>query len=448
MSARARSAPPARGWAGASELSNGLRVVVEESHELPIVDVELVFRAGAAHDPPERAGLARIAARMLRMGTRELSASETDDAIDGLGATLSVDVGHGTTRIRGAVIRRNLAPFLELLGALVSRPALRADDLARSVRETVAELDALRDNDRWLASRAFRAHLFGEHLYGRSTAGDATTLARVRRKDVAQHIGARLLANDAVLGIAGDVIPDELVPMLERAFARLARGAPEPVELAVPALARGRRVLVVSKPERTQTQLYIGTLGTRLGDPLFYPLLVANTAFGGTFTSRLSQAVRAERGWSYTTQSRFGADRQREAFTIYSHPAPENVVACVELELELLDALLEAGITEAELRFCRDYLVRSHAFDRDTSSKRLEPRLEAEVHAIDPAFFRDYLEHVRSVTSTRVREALRARVSGDDLSIVVLATPEPDLVSKLAAIRGVREVDVVDFASL
>lgn len=419
-------------------------VLLEESHAIPLVDVELVIKSGALHDPPGREGLARLTARMMRMGTKRMHAEEADEEIDAMGASMSAEVGHGTLRIHASVIRRNLPRLLELLGQFVSAPAFRAKDLGIIARETIADLLSQRDNDRWLAGRAFRKHLFGEHPYARPSVGSAESVATILRKDLVGFHEAHVVGSNMVLGVAGDVTEEELRPLVEQAFTKIARGVAPEAPLPVPALAKGRRVLVVDKPERTQTQVYIGTLGTRLADPLFYPLLVANSAFGGTFGSRLVREVRSERGFSYSASSRLAADKQRDTWSLYTHPSMENAADCIALELDLVTDFIERGVTSSELSNARDYLVKSHAFDRDTAPKRLEPRLDAEVQGMPADFYRQFVSHVDSVTLPLANEAVRARLSHEDLSIVVVATAGP-LVDRLGRLSGVRDLSLIPF---
>ncbi len=444
MSRRVAPSSPEVSWGPRWTTEQEMVVLLEESHAIPLVDVELVIKSGALHDPLGREGLARLTARMMRMGTQRIQAEEADEAIDAMGASISAEVGHGTMRIHASVIRRNLPKLLELLGQFVSAPAFRANDLGLVARETVADLLSQRDNDRWLAGRAFRRHLFGEHPYGRPTVGSAETVARMTRGDLIDFYEAHVVGSNMVLGVAGDVTEDDLRPLVEQAFAHVRHGVVPELPLSVPTLAKGRRVLVIDKPERTQTQVFLGTLGTRLADPLFYPLLVANSAFGGTFGSRLVKEVRSERGWSYSASSRLAADKQRDTWSLYTHPSMENAVDCIALELQLITEFVERGVTASELASARGYLVKSHAFDRDTASKRLEPRLDSEIQEMSPDFYRKFVAHVDSVTLPRANEAVRTRLSHEDISIVLVATAAP-LLDRLEHLPGVCELSVIPF---
>lgn len=424
--------------------SRGTVGLVEESRAIPIVDVTVIIRTGSLVDPEGQEGLARITARLVRMGTTTRTAEEIDEAIEALGASLSVDVSHGTTRFFGSVIKRNFAPFLEIIGELLSAPGLRPKDLALVRREALAELVAQRDNDRWLASRAFRSLLFGAHRYARSPLGSAQSVRAVRREDVVAFVERHFTGKNLLVGVSGDVDGAAVPELVERAFGSLsARAVPE-LRLETPKRARGRRVVIVDKPGRTQTQMFVGTLGSRLRDADFHALLVANTAFGGTFTARLVREVRVKRGWSYSAHSRLGADREREAWSLYTHPSSENAVDCLLLELGLVERFVRAGVSARELSFAKSYLVKSHAFDLDTPQKRLEPRLDAEVHGLPASFHEQFVEHVRGVDQETANAAIARRLSERDLSIALVATAS-EIVERLRPVRGL-EVEVVPFA--
>ena len=400
----------------------GTVVLTEQSSAIPLVDLTAVLRSGSLSDPEGKEGLARIAARMLRMGTTKRTAEETEETLERLGASLSIDVSHGTIRFMGSCIARSFPAFLELFGEILTQPALRPKDLARVKREAIADLAQQRDNDRWLASRAFRSALFGKHPYARSPLGSVSSLKRISRTDVERFLEANVTAPNLVLGIAGDIAAAELPELMERALRPLPKTKVSPVALTTPTRTPGRRLVIVDKPGRSQTQMFLGTLGSRLRDPDFHTLLVANTAFGGTFSGPLVQEVRAKRGYSYSASSRLGADREREAWTLYTHPSSESAAACLSLELDLVEKFVARGPTATQLRFAKSYLVKSHAFDLDTPQKRLEPRVEAEVHGLPHAFHERFVERVSSVELEDARAAIHRRLSSDDLTIALVAT--------------------------
>lgn len=426
------------------ETPEGAQVLLEESHQLPLVDVELVLRTGTLHDPPGREGLTRLTWLLARAGTRRMRRTQVEDAIAELGASLSVEAGTSYVRFHGMVIRRNLEPFMALLASLVRQPAFRAKDLAHLKRETLSDLVALRDNDRALGGRFYRQFLFGPHPYGRPVSGTPRSIKAIRRDDVVQHHQAHLTAGNLLLGVAGDVTRSDLETMLGAHFTGLPRHRPPADRVGAPKVPRGRRVLIVDKPERTQTQLYIGTLGSRAKDTDLDALTVANQAFGGTFTARLMNEVRSKRGWSYGAYSRLGQDRQRDAWSMWTFPAAKDAAACAALELDLLEDLAHRGLTAAEIRFAKKNLVNGHCFEVDTAAKRLEARMDDAIYGLPADHWKRFTQRVRAVKRADANAAVERRLSPRDLAIVVVATAE-DVRPAFEDLPGVTSLDVVPY---
>lgn len=431
-----------RGASGGRVTPHGPVVLVETSHALPLVSAVVAFRSGAAHDPAGREGLARITARMLRRGAEGYSANEIEETIDALGGELGVDVATSATSVHFEVIKRSLDRFVDLGATLLARPTFPVPELARLLREAEAELVDARDSDRSLCNRAFRRTLFAGHPYGRRVAGTIPTLRAITRDDVAAFYARHYTRRNAIVAISGDVEPDEAHAIAERLLAGLPEGEAIPDPVPDPEPRPGRRLVFVDKPERTQTQMVIGGLGTDAHDPDHIALLVANTAFGGTFSSRLMQEVRAKRGWSYGASSRAGFDRHRDAFTMWTAPAAQDAAACLALELEMLAALRRDGITEDELTFVKRYLVRSHAFEIDTARKRVHQKLDEVLYDLPEGYHETYVQRVEAVTLEEANEAVRRRIPEDDLVIGVVGTHAEIGAAIAAAIPRLADVQV------
>ncbi len=426
-------------------LDGGATLLLEEDHTLPLVSITVALKSGAAHDPVGKEGAARLAMRMLRRGAGELTAKEVEDSIDRLGAEVGTDVSPSGGTVGAQVIRSNLEPFSDLLVELLGHPSFPEDELARLKRETVAELVEARDSDRALAQRAFRRTMFAGHLYARGTSGTVSSVPTLTQGDAFAAHALHLRRGNVVVGMSGDV--DEAVArrVADRLVAALHAGEGPGDPVAEPEPKKGRRLVFVDKPERTQTQVLIGTLGTSPFDADHVPLGVANAVFGGTFTSRLMREVRSKRGWSYGASARLGVDRHRQAFSMWTFPAAGDAAACIELELELLDAFVNKGITAKELSFVRRYLARSRAFDVDTASKRLHQAIDVEALGLPADYHTGYVAKVNAVKLDEANAAVKARIAPEDLLVVVVGTAAELLEPVRAAIAGLGEHTVVPF---
>jgi len=418
-------------------------VLVESEHSLPLVHVGLVLRTGSVHDPRGAEGLARMTARMLRMGTRGLTAQQVEEKIDSLGAQLSVGCAPSYVQLSGVVVEHNLEAFFQLLSELVVAPAFRARDLARAKRETVAELVGVVDDDRSLAARHFRSFALGKHPYARAVAGTTRSVRTLTRRAVLAHYEKHFVSSNVIVSMAGAVHAERAQELVAR-YLTLPRGRAPKQDAPETSLAKGRRLILVDKPERTQTQLIVGTLGTHALDPDHTALQVANVVFGGLFTARLTHEIRSVRGLSYGASSSLGHDRRRELWTMWTFPAAKDAFKCLQLQLQLYEDWVQNGVLPGELKRAKSFLVKSHAFEIDTAQKRLDQRVEAELFGLPHDYFDGFVSRVKRVTKEDANAALKNRLSLRDLVIGVVATAS-ELEPQLKQLPNLRELRVVPF---
>ncbi|HLK37743.1 MAG TPA: pitrilysin family protein [Polyangiaceae bacterium] len=427
------------------DLGGGALGVFEPSHDVPLVSIVFALRGGSALDPAGKSGLARLALRMLRRGCEGMTAEEIDFRIDSLGAEMAVDTSSSTVGVHAQVIARNVDAFVDLLTRLLSTPAFPLDQLDRLKRETIAEIVEARDNDRVVAQKALQRTLFEGHAYGNNAGGTTQTVAAVTRDDVVAFCRRYLVRGNVVVGLAGDVTEDRATALAARLAQALAPGSAAPDDVPEPRPRAGRYLLVVDKPNRTQTQMVVGALGTSPGDDDHVALVVANAVFGGTFTSRLMREIRSKRGWAYGASSRAAIDRHRQAWVMSTFPSAQDCGPCLNLAIQLLDAWVTEGVTRREVAFIQRYLVRSHAFDVDTAAKRLHQALDVELFGLPGDYFSAWTDHVRAVTPESANAAIRNRIRPSDLLAVVVGTASQVLDPLREAIPDLAGASVVPF---
>ncbi len=427
------------------DLGGGAIGFCESSNALPLVSIVVSLRNGAVSDPAGKDGLFRLMARMLRRGSEGMTALDIESAIDQLGGEVGLDVGPSTTSLHAQVIPRNLRPLCQHVARHIGTHPFDVELAGRLRRESIAALLEARDNDRSLAGLAFRRALFADHLYARSASGKPSTLEGLTRDDVRACYARHFVRSELVVGFAGAITEAE-AEELGRLLVNAVPEGPKPaLDIPEPAPIGKRRLVFVDKPERTQTQILIGTLGTWPHDDDHFPLVAATAVFGGTFTSRMMREIRSKRGWSYGTSARLSIERRRHAFTMSAAPGASDCAPCLALELRLLEDLVRDGIKPKELSFIKNYLVRSHAFEIDTAPKRLGEALENELLELPADYHSGYLDHVRAVTLEGANAALAKRLSSSDLAIVVVGTASEILDDVASAIPNLASHEVVPF---
>jgi zinc protease len=397
-------------------------VLVETSRALPLISVSIALRTGAILDPAGMSGATRMLARWMRRTAGGREAHVIDAEIDALGAAFGADVSASTLVFQGTVISRSLDGFMRIAEDVLLRPGFAEAELERIRRETLAELTEALDDDRGLVRRWFRHRVFGQHPYARSVTGTASSLGRIRSEDLKALYGRILRPDNLIFAFSGDIERPRAEALADAIKRQLPSGAAPQDETPEPSVISGRRLTLVDKPDRSQTQILIGGLGTHPTDEDHLALHVANTVFGGTFTARLTQEVRAKRGWSYGAYSSLPIDRRRQAFSMWTFPKAADAAPCIELELDMLHKLRTKGITKKELGWAKKFLVRSHAFALDTASKRVGLLLDSELYGLPPDYYESYLERIKGVTWDAANAAVQKRLSDEDLLITVVGT--------------------------
>ena len=418
---------------------DGSVVLLEATDALPVVDLALRLPVGSVADPPGKGGCLRFMARLLRQGPRGMHEAEVEEAVAHLGARLAVGITRESIELQGTVLAEHAEAFAALLGRLLAAPAFRTRDLARAKREVRAELADARDDDGALAARHLRDLAFGAHPYGAPAGGTAASLRRITRTDLIEAHARVLGTRGLVLGAAGPLDPAGADALFDALLAGVPRRRVPKMRVAATRFPRGRRVRVVHRPGRQQVQLGIAALGTHRADPLRVPLLVAETAFGGTFASELTHEIRSVRGWSYYAGSSLRVSAKRDLLELWSHPAPDVAVPCAARKLALLERWRAEGPRPEDLRRAKTYLVGSRAFDEETAARRLELAFHRETGGAVAGF----RTAVRRVTRARAKEAVARRIQPRDLAIVAVGDRR-QLAPALAALPGVAHVEVAD----
>lgn len=421
-------------------------VFVEEQHDIPLVTIEAVVRSGNAADPAGREGLARHAAELMRRGAGGRTRAELDAALDALGASIDAEIGPDAVTFAARCLRRNLEPTLALLADVLARPTFDPEEHDKLRRESLAMLDEIRDEDSSLCARWFERCALAGHPYAKTALGTEDSLAGLAREDAIAWAARHLLADDLVVGFAGDVTPDEGRALADRLSADLRRGpAPDADPHDEPPLPPARRTVVVDKPDRQQTQLLLGHGGPRHASPDWLPLSVAAAAFGGTFTARLMTEVRVKRGWSYDAGCRLGRGRFGSSFRIRVFPSAERTRDTLELVLAMWEEIVSGGLRPEELEFTKSYLHGSWAFEVDTAPKRLGRRTDALVMGLPDDFYPRYVERIAAVELDQVNDAIRRWWQPDRATIVLTATAE-EMLPRLEGLP-LGPVEVVRFDS-
>jgi len=347
-------------------LSNGVRVVLVERRELPIVQMSLEFTgAGFASDSANKQGLASFTMNMLDEGAGGLDALQFGDRLEALGANLGVGASLDTASIYLSALSENLEPSLALMSDVLLRARLDEKELERVRAQWLAAIRQEKARPNSLARRLVPPVLYGAgHPYAAPPSGNGNegAIAALQREELAAWVKARLRPDAATLIVVGDTTLATLVPKLEAAFAawKATAGKAAPAIAAVK-LPKKPRVYLVDQPGAIQANIVVAQLVPSSKDPAAVDMEIANSVLGGEFTSRLNMNLREDKHWAYGSYAYAGNAIGQRAWTASASVQIDKTIESIrELQKEVTSYVQgQKPATAAELNKAQATEIRS-----------------------------------------------------------------------------------------
>jgi predicted Zn-dependent peptidase len=418
-------------------LPNGLTLYFMAKRDVPLVQVNVVVRAGQVHDPGDRPGLASLTAAMLDEGAGSRNALELADAVDHLGASLSVGGGvHETTVSLHTPVTR-LEAALELLADVVLRPGFDGEELERQRRQRLTSMAQWHDEARMIAQVAYSAALYGAgHPYGRVATGTPASVQAMTVDDLRRFHATYFVPNNAAVIVVGDVNLEDIRPLLERLFGAWRSGT-VPAYHAPDAPSGRRQVILVDKPGAAQSEIRIGVVGVSRDTPDYYALNVMNTVLGGSFASRLNQTLREEKQYTYGARSGFSFGPLAGPFTASAAVQTAVTDSALFYFLRELNGIRES-VPEEEMDRGRNYAALRFPAAFQAVAQIAAQLEDLYLYGLPLDYFNGYVQRLLGVTRADVRRVARQYVVPARMTVVVVG----DRSKVEAGIRALRLGDL------
>lgn len=401
-------------------LDNGLRLLVAENHNAPLVSVRTLFRSGADYDTPELAGLASLTAELLDEGAGTRDAVKLAEDLGLLGASLGSGADWDASYISFDTLSRTFAEAFAIFVDVNRKPTLPESSLERVRAERLMELLQQRDEAGAIAGKRFSRLIYGTGTYGNTIIGNPESVARITIEDVRRYYAEHYAPNNGSIVIAGDVDADLALDAASRFFADWPTVDLPTRPQITPKTFDSSRIYLIDRPTAVQSEIRIGHLGIARSTEDYFALSVMNALLGGVFNSRINLNLREKHGYTYGARSTFAFRRQPGPFVVSAPVRNEVTRESVTEVLAELRRIRTGDVETQELEDTKNYLMGSFPSTVQTASDVAGRLLDMELYDLPTNYFDRYRENIASISKHDVEHVAEKYIDPDKVIIVIV----------------------------
>jgi zinc protease len=425
-------------------LPNGLDVVVIENHELPVVSMRMVIRSGSTYDPADKAGLADMTAGLLRKGTKTRTATEVADAIDFVGGNIGGNANRDATVVTCSVLHKHFDVGLDVLSDIVLHPVFADEEIERIRRQTLAGIQQSKDDPATICTRGFNQMLFGDNPYARPSGGTEASVTAITADDIKNFYKTYYKPNNAFMLVAGDVKPDEVFQKVEKAFGSWKRGDIPPLEYTSPQPPKGYSILLIDKPDATQSNIRFGHLGITRSNEDYFPMLLMNYVLGSSFTSRLTQAVRVEKGLTYDIRTVNEYNIMPAAYYCNTFTQNDSTVQAITTAIAEIRKMMTEPISDEEYDEAVNFYSGYYPMSLETPNDVAGEIMKVKLYGLPVSYIEDFTKNVRKVTKDDIMRAAQRHLDPDNMVFCVVSNAD-DVAKSLETLGPVKIESIDEF---
>lgn len=426
-------------------LDNGMRVVVVSQNEQPAVSLRLLVRAGAAHDPQDRAGLAAMVGALLDQGVPGRTSSQIAETIDYVGGALGAGAGTDLSFVNALVLKTHFDLALDLVSEVARTPTFPRAELDRIRDQAMSAMQVNMQDPDYLADVAIDRLVYGFHPYGLPGNGTPASVGAITRDDLVRFHATWFAPNNALLAVVGDVTPDEAFAGVERAFGSWARRDVPSIDVgAMPDPTR--RMVLIDRPDSVQTEIRAGIVAIPRRHPDYMAVNLASKILGGEGANRLQNVLRSERGLTYGASADMDAFRLGGAIVAKTDTQTSTTGEALRITVDEFARLVRDTVGERELAGAQAYLAGSFPLGLETADDIALQVLNVLFYDLDVKDLETYPARVNAVSAADIQRVAREFVKPDRLSIVLVGDAR-QVVPQLKAV-GFEDVEIVPIADV
>jgi zinc protease len=416
-------------------LPNGLRVIVIERREYPLISAQLLIKNGGEVDPPEMAGLADLTANLLTKGTQTRDATKIAQEIESLGGSLDSGARWDASYATVGVMSSKISPAMEILADVVRHPTFKSEEVERLRQQYLDNITLALGEPGSIARFVAARVVFGDSPYGHPISGTTESLTHITPADIAKMHSRFYRPDNAILVIGGDINAKDGFALATRHFGDWQKPTtPLPTITASTAStdSKAGRVVVIDKPDAGQAAVYLARTGINRKDPDYFRGMVTNSVLSG-YSGRLNQEIRIKRGLSYGAGSSLDTRRDVGPFVASAQTKNESGAAVADLLLGEIGRLSSSPPADVELTPRKAVLIGSFSRNLETANGLVAQVASLALYGMSLDEINRYINNVQAVTTADVQKFASTRLDAKTSNIIIVGNAKaflPELQKK------------------
>ena len=400
----------------------GIKAWLVESHTLPMVNVNISFKAGSVFDMEDKNGIASLTASLLSEGSGDMDAATFTKEIEKLGGLFSTGAGKLSSTISMRMLSENKEKSFALIGQAITNPRFDAEDFERVKDAKITSIQVASQNSSHVAHKLLKEHLYENHPYGHPAGGTESSLQNLSRFDVKRFYDRNYHLKNMVVSVVGDIQAAELATYLDEIFSGFKEGE---VENEFPTQTPDVTPVVVKQEMNVpQSTVYLAHKGITRENPDYYAVYFMNYILGGGgFNSRLMEEIREKRGLAYGVYSYFEPMPGGGSFIASVSTKNADAPTSIRLIKEEMERLKQ-GVSDAEYEGAMSYLKGSFPLRLDSSSKVLGYLNTMQLENLGMDYLDMWTTRIGKVTKEDVKRMANKYLHPENLMTVVVGGAE------------------------
>lgn len=401
------------------KMANGLQVVLVSQNEQPSVSVRMIVRAGAAHDPKGKYGLAMLTATLLDQGAGNKSAEQIAETIDFIGGVLGTGAGSDLSFVNAIVMKDSYEIALDLMADVVQRPTFAQEEIERQRQQALSALKVSAEDPESIADRVIDRLIYGFHPYGMPGAGTAESLAGLTRADFVDFHKKYFVPNNALIAVVGDIAPDEAMKGLEKYFGAWKAADVPPMSVTEPPDAT-RRVVVIDKKDAVQTEIRVGHIAIPRKHDDYEAIDQTVKILGGEGANRLQQVLRSQKQLTYGASADLQTYKWAGAVIAETDTQTSNTAEALRVTVDEFTRMQRERVSDGELEGAQDYMVGHFPLTIEVPDAIATQVLNQLFYDLPVDELPRYRERILKVTPDEIQRVARWFIRPSQLSIVLV----------------------------